>query len=290
MMISGHRLLTANPGKAIDFYQSKLGMSLIAQRQFDGKDFHFLSFASNQDANLILVYDPKVLTLSVAEQPSLIEGYWKYSLSVPDVSLVRQRLVENNVMPGQCFEVPDIAYLCHLRDADGYCIELLQHELSKNFQPYTPDPDYILGCEPSINLSTLRVRDIEQSLQFYESLGMTLISRQQVPCYKMTLYFLSFDQHKPPCDDIDSLIIREWMWQRPYTLLELQHIHGTDKSPGFSYRTGIETGFLGLDMNLKSTKGLSITGEPIKSSFVTSQGIVNGVSVTDPDGYNIQLY
>lgn len=290
MKISGHQLRTANPERAIDFYQQKLGISLTAQQPFEGKDYYFLPFGSDEDADLILVHDPSKPAFSIAEQPSLTEGYWKFSLAVPDVDLVRQRMVEKGVTIGDSFEVPDIAYLCHLEDADGYCIELTQHKLSANHQSHSPNEAYVLGCKPSINLSTLRVRDIEASLRFYESLGMTLISRQQVLARGMTLYFLSFYQDVPPSDDIDALNIREWLWQRPYTILELQHIHGTEKSPDFSYQTDPESGFLGLDVNLSSETEPYVMKDGNRESFVTDRGIVRGIKIVDPDGYEIRLF
>ena len=289
MKISGHRLLTANPARAIDFYQRKLGMSLISQQTFEGKNYYFLSFGSEEDADLILIEDTSNPPSSIAEQPSQTEGYWKCSLSVPDVELVRNRLIETKVSIGQSFEVPDVAYLCHLKDADGYCIELVQHKLGANHQPYKPDDKYILGCRPSINLSTLRVRDIEASLTFYESLGLKLVSRQRIPARGMTLYFLSTGQEEPPTDDIDALGIREWLWQRPYTILELQHIHGTENSPSFSYRTGAETGFLGLDMSLGSNTPALIKKEATQECFVSVNGVLSGFKLIDPDGYSIRL-
>lgn len=55
MKISGHRLLTANLDRAIDFYRDTLGMKLVGQQQICGREYAFLSFNTDQDVDLILV-------------------------------------------------------------------------------------------------------------------------------------------------------------------------------------------------------------------------------------------
>lgn len=88
----------------------------------------------------------------------------------------------------------------------------------------------------SLGQLTLRIRNVEKSLHFYQSvLGMRLLSRQRVEPYRFTLYFLAFVEKTdevPPCQlpdgsiDINAVGNREWLWQRPYTTLELQHRDG----------------------------------------------------------------
>ena len=53
---------------------------------------------------------------------------------------------------------------------------------------------------------------------------MKLLSIQKVEAYGFTLYFLAFTDETPPNEDLNSIEIREWLWQRPYTTIELQHI------------------------------------------------------------------
>ena len=55
---------------------------------------------------------------------------------------------------------------------------------------------------------------------------MKLLSIQQVEAYGFTLYFLAFTDETPPNEDLNSIEIREWLWQRPYTTLELQYVPG----------------------------------------------------------------
>jgi catechol 2,3-dioxygenase-like lactoylglutathione lyase family enzyme len=85
----------------------------------------------------------------------------------------------------------------------------------------------VLGQTCLIGQITLRCSNIEKSLEFYqEILGMKLLSIQQVEAYGFTLYFLAFTDETPPNEDLNSIEIREWLWQRPYTTIELQHIPG----------------------------------------------------------------
>ena len=131
----------------------------------------------------------------------------------------------------------DIGYLCHLADPDGYVIELLQHKFDENHTPDVADPALALGAPPTLGQITIRVTHIERSLGFYRDfLGMELLSRQEVAPSEFTLYFLAYTDEAPPRSDLDAVENREWLWQRPYTTIELQHVWGRDRGD-FSYRT-----------------------------------------------------
>ena len=73
----------------------------------------------------------------------------------------------------------------------------------------------------------MRSSNIKESLKFYqEIIGMKLLSIQPVVQYNFTLYFLAFTDEKPPNENLHGIEIREWLWQRPYTTLELQYVPG----------------------------------------------------------------
>ena len=58
---------------------------------------------------------------------------------------------------------------------------------------------------------------------------MKLLSIQPVKRYNFTLYFLAFTEEDPPIlEDLEAVENREWLWQRPYSTLELQHRWGTE--------------------------------------------------------------
>ena len=49
--------------------------------------------------------------------------------------------------------------------------------------------------------------------------------RQEIPEYQFTLYFLACTPDAPP-GPLESVGIREWLYQRPYTTLEIQARQG----------------------------------------------------------------
>lgn len=287
MSITNHRLQISEPKASLDFYLNKLGMLLISQYEIDNKHHYFLSFSDKQDACLELVFAHDTV-FSVQSQPSLTEGYWKYSIAVPNLRLAREHLISQGINIGSPFEVKNIAYLCHFTDPDGYCIELIQHYFTNNSRKRLSSSSSFQECLPTLNLSTLRVKQIDESLAFYTKLGMRLVSRQKVAGRNMHLYFLSFNMESPPSSDIDSLRVREWLWQRPYTLLELQHTDGIESEIGFKYRTSTSSGFLGLDMNILKNLPNNVVGK--ETEFLVSSGKVTGVALNDPDGYQLRCF
>ena len=65
---------------------------------------------------------------------------------------------------------------------------------------------------------------VQKSLHLYRArLGMRLLSVQDIPQHSFSLYFLGFTEDVPPCADLRSVGVREWLWQRPYTTLEIQY-------------------------------------------------------------------
>ncbi|XQW84826.1 VOC family protein [Thalassotalea piscium] len=287
MSITNHRLQISEPNISLDFYINKLGMLLISQYKVASKHHYFLAFSEKQDASLELVFDPNTV-FTVESQPSLTEGYWKYSIAVPNLVLAREHLILQGINIGSPFAVKNIAYLCHFTDPDGYCIELIQHYLTNNNRKILSRSTSFQECQPTFNLSTLRVKQIDKSLAFYKKLGMSLVSRQKVESRNMHLYFLSFNKESPPSSNIDSVSIREWLWQRPYTLLELQHTDDIESKIGFNYRTSTDSGFLGLD--IKNLKNLTQDVAGQESKFLVSSGEVNGIILNDPDGYPLRCY
>ena len=195
------------------------------------------------------------------------DGYWKIGITLADVDVARSRLTAAGVEVSEARQFLDIGYLCHLQDPDGYVIELLQHRFAENHRPIEPDPDFPLGQAATLGQVTLRARDIDASLGFYrDRLGMTLLSRQEVPDHRFTLYFLAATAETPPDPDIDAVGNREWLWQRPYTTLELQHRWDAPEA----YRTGVDAGggFWGV-------------------TFVAD--VASAEELRDPDGYRVLL-
>lgn len=153
--------------------------------------------------------------------------YWKIGLSLVDVDTARSQLVAQGVDVTSPKQFRDIGYMCHTKDPFGYSIELLQHDFECNFCSAriqsSLQPNSALGQQTHLGQITLRVSNIDKSLSFYQdTLGMKLLSRQNIP-NMFDLYFLACTDELPPPHDLNAVEIREWLWARPYTTLELQH-------------------------------------------------------------------
>ena len=127
---------------------------------------------------------------------------------------------------------------------------------------------------------------------YQEALGTRLLSHQLVEPHGFTLYFLASSTQSPPNADIDALENREWLWQRPYTTLELQHFWpGEQQGVTCTRHDGQTPGFWGIGfeshqpdafvdpwakMTARSPVTLDATGNP---SLI-------GV---DPDGNRVRI-
>ncbi|MEO1161218.1 MAG: VOC family protein, partial [Pseudomonadota bacterium] len=153
------------------------------------------------------------------------DEYWKIGITLPDVDMAFEQLSRAGVAVTQPRQFLDIGYMCHLTDPDGFQIELLQHTFEGEPRPSPGHPDQPLGGGAQIGQITLRVANLDDALARYEgSMGMRLLSKQVVAGRDFTLYFLAFTDEDPPVDDIEAVENRPWLWQRPYTTLELQHL------------------------------------------------------------------
>ena len=313
--ITGHTLRTSSPEISLDFYVNKIGMSLIntivtTSPSNDKQHWYFLSFkkASKQHQKqekksihdvlnhlenhrttfLILLHQPSIPARMKAPSSANTDGYWKIGITLPDVLLAKRALEEKGEQVTEASQFLNVGFLCHLKDPDGYSIELLQHHFADHHQSYRSDPNLPLRTPPTLGQITLRIRDPEPSLKFYTHfLGMRLLSRQVIAPFRFTLYFLAFTSEAPPEMDVDAIANREWLWQRPYTVLELQHIWGTEQAD-FAYRTNGGTGFTELTLMLSEYPVLP--DEYIVSSEVSHVlWQTPSLTIKDPDGYKINL-
>ena len=242
--LAGIRLWTMDPDTAVAFYRKRLGMALldtIEPLDTGGARLDRLGFAPAEGGSPVLelchrpgVGDRIAPVGSDGDRPA---GYWKIGLTVRDIGAAYTGLRAGKVKVGDPpHRFRDIAKLCHLEDPDGYCIELIERSGNPLESAGRAGP---LGSPPIWSQVTLRVKDAEPSLAFYQGLlGMRLLARMPVPDYRFTLYFLAFTDETAPDPDLEALGNRDWLWNRPYVTLELQHRWGTEKDPGFAYHTG----------------------------------------------------
>ena len=152
--------------------------------------------------------------------------YWKVGITLPDVDVAYAQLRDAGVAVTEPSQFRDIGYMCHLTDPEGFQIELLQHTFQGVRSTIGVDANLPLGGSAQLGQITLRVSNINKALEKYrDDLGMRLLSIQKVPDLGFTLYFLAFTDETPPVANLEAVANREWLWQRPYTTLELQHVH-----------------------------------------------------------------
>lgn len=213
----------------IEWYCQRLGMSVLKEMRSETDLIHWVGFENNSESACIEFRSH----IQQASPPKLYvpnpstDVYWKIGLSLADVDTARSHLMSHGVHVTQPRQFRDIGYLCHLNDPFGYSVELLQRDFQHNFCSERIksflNPTFALRQQTHVGQITLRVSDIEKSLRFYESsLGMKLLSRQNIPDM-FDLYFLACTDEKPPSDNVNDVEIREWLWKRPYTTLELQY-------------------------------------------------------------------
>ena len=111
-----------------------------------------------------------------------------------------------------------------ITDPNGLVIELLQ----QGFQGHEgPIPEgHPIGAQATLAHITLRVSDIKSAADYFENrLEMRLMSVQPVGAHGFCLYFYAWSRREPlPDPDVKAVANREWLWRRPYTLIELQHL------------------------------------------------------------------
>lgn len=232
MELSSVVLRVRSPERLARFYTGILGMS----ERVTG-DGHHLSYAG-KDASLVL----RQAQTGGSYRDSAQGRYWKIGITLPNVDIAYHQLCRAGIDVSAPRQFQNIGYMCHLRDPDGFSIELLQHHFETNRPPGAGNPKALLGGGARIGQITLRTTDIAADLALYrDKLGMKLLSIQPVATHGFTLYFLAMTDEVPPVGDLKAVENREWLWQRPYSVLEFQHLEtsagcvvlGKAENPGF---------------------------------------------------------
>lgn len=207
------------PDKAaqLAFYTDVLGMSFGA----DGA----LRYSS---AEAGLVFE----TGHYPYTPTAQDTYWKIALAVPNIELACAQLTERGVAVGAPRQFQDVGYLAHFQDPNGFAIELIEHWFKGNRSDIAVDPSRF-GGGATLNLLTLRSHDIATVEPDILGWGMRPLSVQPVEDYGFTLHFYAFTEETPPNSaDQTAIENREWVYQRPYTVLEIQEVHGGEPMIG----------------------------------------------------------
>jgi hypothetical protein len=73
---------------------------------------------------------------------------------------------------------------------------------------------------------------------------MQCLSVQPLTSYGFALHFYAFTTEQPPHKNLKSVHNREWLWQRPYTTIEIQAL--TDQSETLELPPPDQPGFAGI--------------------------------------------
>jgi len=217
-------LNVSDPERLAEFYCRVLGM------ERSERDGHIA--AGYGRAGAALVFKPAEASGPYAHRST--DRYWKIALTVPDVDCAHAQLLENGVNASTPHQFRDVGYLSHFTDPEGHIIELVQHTFAGEAKTRLGDPDAPLGGGAEIGLVTLRSTDIAKDIDRCEAAtGLKYLVREQVFDLGFDLYFLGNPDDAPPSSDPDALINRPWIYQRPYTVLEFQHLknHGRVDAP-----------------------------------------------------------
>ncbi|MEM8776150.1 MAG: VOC family protein [Pseudomonadota bacterium] len=160
-------------------------------------------------------------------RPDANDLYWKIALSVPNIELAARQLRDKGLEVSGPNQFQDVGYLAKFADPEGFIIELIDHWFEGN-RPDQPIDNTRLGGGAHFSLITLRTHDPDHVNAVCNSVGMTALSVQSVADYGFTLYFYAFTNEQPPVADLTSVANREWLYQRPYTALEVQHVHALE--------------------------------------------------------------
>lgn len=226
-------LRVRSPERLARFYIEHFGM-----KRRDEGEMVVLGFGGEDAAIALCPAD-----MGKAYEHQRTDRYWKIGITLSNVDSAHAALSASGIAITEPRQFGEIGYMCHLQDPEGFSIELLQHRFKGNVAESAGDPALPFGLNARIGQITLRVADLEAALKVYrDRLGMVLLSIQPLPEYGFTLYFLAFTDERPPHDDLKAVGNREWLWQRPYTTLELQHFSEpiaafdlpADGMPGFA--------------------------------------------------------
>ena len=217
--LSSLTLNVSDPEQLAVFYRETLGMHRL--------DIGDAAVGYGGEGSA-LILKPSAQDKGYEHRPN--DRYWKIAITLPNLDLAHEQLTARGVHSSRPKQFGDIGYMSHLADPEGHVIELIQHSFEGSRRSSDGDAALPLGGGAQIGLITLRTNDIEaELLRCHQSLGMRYLCRQTASDIGFDLYFLALTEDTPPDPDPNALVNREWVYRRPYTVLEFQHrLDGSD--------------------------------------------------------------
>ncbi|CAF0850631.1 unnamed protein product [Rotaria sp. Silwood1] len=312
LTLAHHILRVKDSNELIKFYVDNFGMENVKiSTPYLPYNVNVLGYKINYDENFNKASNtlpsPTLLEFhhndSSANTSTLVNSgaskvYWKIGITLYDVDYARQILQSKQVNTTDASQFEDIGYLCHLKDPNGFCIELLQHDFDTTFKAkisksgkQPPSDNFPLGYPSCIGQITLNTSDMDKTQRFYQDLlGMKLLSIQEVSRFDFTLYFFAWTNEDPPKSDIkDAIVNREWLWKRPYTTIEIRHFNSSRQIPPFRDLQQNEIGFEGIRIMCNDLNTFLAKMKAENISFKESNGIYGReIVIRDPD--NVPIY
>ena len=165
----------------------------------------------------------------IVEKPKPDEFYWKIGITLQNLDHAVCFLRSKNITVSDPIQFQNVGYMAHIVDPDGHAIELLQQGFEGNESD--PGNGHPIGAQAILAHITLRIVDLEVAQIWIEKHGLRLMSVQPIAARAFTLYFYSWSEEQRPNADLQAVENREWLWARPYTILELQHLQSAATAP-----------------------------------------------------------
>ncbi|MEM8686940.1 MAG: VOC family protein [Pseudomonadota bacterium] len=202
-----------NAAAQAGFYRALLGMEQLGEDTSPAFGYH-------RDQALLEFHESELEPY----EPAGENFYWKIGITLQNLDCAVEFLNDQGWPVSAPRQFRDIGYMCHLSDPEGFPIELLQQGFEGNHGP-APPQGHPIGAQAILAHLTLRVANLRAAEDtFAGEMNMRLMSVQPVPERSFCLYFYSWSDAPLPEPDLDAVGNREWLWARPFTLLELQHL------------------------------------------------------------------
>ena len=248
-LIRTQNLRVQDFGGLPEFYCGLLGMQSI-QEALDHEAAETLVFGFDPEQCSLVFRKADVIPFTA--RPN--DFFWKIGVTLRNLDAAVAFLRDNEIDVTDPRQFRDIGYMSKIIDPNGFIIELLQQGFEGN-EKGVPE-GHPVGAQATLAHITLRVTDIAAAKDFFgKKLGMRLMSVQPVEDFEFCLYFYSWSDEELPNSDLFSVANREWLWARPNTFIELQHLQSSGASVHKSAST--ESGFDGFAYGINQADGLS---------------------------------
>ncbi|WP_299375230.1 VOC family protein [uncultured Kiloniella sp.] len=200
-----------------EFYADFLGMKVVH------RDADRIAFSFDKSQNSLVFQKADVSDYCAGTH----DFYWKIGITLKNLDDAVNYLRGRGIPLNDPIQFRDIGYMTKMTDPKGFQIELLQQGFEGNAEALdlgSLASSHAIADQAILAHITLRVTDLVTARDYFENkLGMRLMSIQPVNDRGFCLYFYSWNNEALPDPDLKAVANREWLWRRPYSLIELQH-------------------------------------------------------------------